>query len=145
MLICTKAHPTARPAIRIFHTSVSRAERLNAHMMRITLQGGDLATFESAGPDSFVYVFFPRRGEEERYAVAHDFTWDFWRALPEDERPIGRYYTVRSFNTAAAAMEIDIVVHGEGPVRPGHPSGLALETPSHSGARGLPTSRLPLR
>jgi NADPH-dependent ferric siderophore reductase len=109
------ARRAARPEIRIFHTSVSGVEQLNPHMVRITLQGGDLITYESAGPDSFIYVFFPRAGAEHRHAIEHDFTWEYWRTLPEDERQVGRYYTVRSFDRARATMVLDIVIHGDGP------------------------------
>jgi NADPH-dependent ferric siderophore reductase len=84
-------------------------------MVRITLKGGDLETYESAGPDSFIYVFFPRAGAEQQHAIERDFTWEYWRSLPEEERQVGRYYTVRSFDAATSEMVIDVVVHGDGP------------------------------
>jgi NADPH-dependent ferric siderophore reductase len=117
-----------KPDIRIYHTWVSDVQELNPHMVRVTLQGGDLESYQTAGPDSFIYVFFPREGAENKHAIEHDFTWDYWFTLPEADRQVGRYYTVRSFDPARAEMQIDVVVHGDGPgstwasarAKPGH-------------------------
>ena len=114
-VVTERAQTRTKPAIRIFHTWVSDVETLNAHMMRITLEGGDLSTYESAGPDCFIYTFFPRAETPDKHAIEHDFTWEYWRTLPVDEQQVGRYYTVRSFDPGRAAMQIDVVVHGNGP------------------------------
>ncbi len=90
-------------------------ERPNRHLARITLGGGDLATFESISPDQFIYVFVPRPGEVDP-RVEHDFSWETWRDTPLEDRQIGRYYTVRRHNIEAAELVVDFVLHGDGPL-----------------------------
>ena len=102
-------------AIRIFKATVVASERLNPHFQRVTLGGGDLAEFESISPDQFIYVFVPRPGEDDP-RVEHGFSWDEWRAAPEPERQVGRYYTVRRHDRDKGELTLDFVLHGDGPL-----------------------------
>ena len=49
-------------AVRTFLTKVHAVEDVHANLRMITFAGGDLATFEPAGPDTFLYVLLPPRG-----------------------------------------------------------------------------------
>ena len=83
-------------------------------MVRITLAGNDLRQYESVGADQFLYVFMPEaNGAKPR--VDHDFTWDDWRALPPEQRQVGRYYTVRYCRPERGELDLDFVIHGDGP------------------------------
>ncbi|MCG2595657.1 siderophore-interacting protein [Ramlibacter sp. XY19] len=68
--------------------------RLAPHMVRVTLEGEELADFVSASFDDHVKVFFP---------------------APEGAEPAKRDYTPRRFDTARRELAIDFVLHGEGP------------------------------
>jgi NADPH-dependent ferric siderophore reductase len=99
---------------RIFLAEVARIASVTPHMVRITLTGSDLTQYESVGADQFLYVFLPEaNGAKPR--VEHDFTWDDWRNLPPEERQIGRYYTVRYCRPEAGELDLDFVLHGDGP------------------------------
>lgn len=102
--------------IRTYVTSVARVEQVTPCTRRITVAGGDLARFPSAGADQFVYVLLPPPGRDT-LTVGADFTWEQYRKLPEDERPVGAYYTVRSFRPATdrgeVEIDLDFVLHGD--------------------------------
>ena len=109
---------TTAPALsgtRIFHAEVVRVDRPNRHFVTVTIGGGDIGEFRSISPDQFVYVFVPRPGERD-HRVAHDFSWDSWRELPEGERQVGRYYSVRAHDVERAEITLEFVVHGDGPL-----------------------------
>ena len=103
--------------------TVQTVERLTPAMARITL-GGDLADFLSASYDDHVKVFFPLPGRDTPTIPPPD--------APETaERSPGRDYTPRRYDRAANELEIEFVLHGEGPAaswaraaRPGDRLGL---------------------
>lgn len=68
-------------------------ERLTPHMIRITLAGPDLASFESASFDDHLKVLVPGAGEE----------------------PELRDYTPRRFDREACTLVLDFVDHDGGP------------------------------
>jgi NADPH-dependent ferric siderophore reductase len=105
----------AKLSLGIYQCRVVHVERLNPHFARVVLGGEDLRTFHSIGPDQFVYVFVPRPGEDDP-RVEHDFSWDSWRSLPEHERQVGRYFTVRRHDAERHEITIDFALHGEGPL-----------------------------
>lgn len=117
--------------IRTFLTSVSAVEDVHPHLRRITFAGGDLATFAPLGPDSYCYVILPPPGRDE-LGIDAGFTWERYGEMPEEERPVGGYYTVRHWRPATGELEMLFVLHGdEGAAsrwamqaRPGQPVGL---------------------
>jgi len=115
---------------RIFLAEVARVTPVTPHMVRITLTGSDLRQYESVGADQFLYVFLPE-ANGARPRVEHDFTWDAWRNLPSEERQVGRYYTVRYCRPESGELDLDFVLHGDGPAtswasraKPGDPVAL---------------------
>jgi NADPH-dependent ferric siderophore reductase len=69
---------------------VKRVTRVTPHMVRVTLTG-DLQDFNSAGYDDHVKLFFAGEGDNKRD------------------------YTPRRFDAAANELDIEFVLHGEGP------------------------------
>lgn len=103
---------------------------------RLTLESRELRGFRRMGADEYFGLVMPRagvplhlprgRGADFRSEVA---------ALPEDVRPGLRWYTVRAHRAAAGQVDVDIVVHREGPggellarVRPGDELGFVVGT-----------------
>lgn len=117
--------------IRTFLTEVTAVEDVHPHLRRITFSGGDLATFAPAGPDTFLYVLLPPPGRTE-LTVDQGFSWEQVGQMPEDERPVGAYYTVRAWRPERAELDMLFVLHGDaGPAsawahraRPGDPVAL---------------------
>ena len=107
-------------AIRTFLTTVSSAVDIHPHLRRITLAGGDLATFAPIGPDTFCDLLLPPPGCDT-LAIDDTFTWEQHARMSPQEQPVGAYDTVRSW-------------------RPGRPVPAAA-IPSRCGVRGPATTR----
>jgi NADPH-dependent ferric siderophore reductase len=82
-------------------------------MRRITFTGDELAGFVSSGFDDHVKLFFPRSGEDQpaRPAIGGDGRniWD------ENRRPPARDFTPRRHDAAAGELDIEFVLHDDGP------------------------------
>jgi NADPH-dependent ferric siderophore reductase len=82
-------HPLKRRSLQ-----VRGIARLASRMVRITFGGEDMEHFVSASFDDHVKLFFP---------------------APAGTEPAKRDYTPRRFDTARRELEIEFVLHGEGP------------------------------
>lgn len=83
-----------KAARRLLVAEVMATRSLSPHMRRITITSSAFGEFAVSRPAQWVKVFVPSFGEE---------------------RSSGRAYTIRSFCAEAALMEIDFVLHGDGP------------------------------
>ena len=94
--------------------TVVRTEQITPHMRRITLAGGDLDGFVSPAHDDHVKLFFPAPGETTPvFPVLGNGPNPIQYA--EGARPIARNYTPRRYDAARRELEIDFVLHGDGP------------------------------
>lgn len=90
--------------------TVEYVERLTPHMVRVVLGGDGLAGFDSGQwTDSYVNVQFVPAGAV--YTVPFDD--DEVRALPCEQRPAARRYTVREWDAGRGRLSLDFVVHGD--------------------------------
>ncbi|MEO5805946.1 siderophore-interacting protein [Devosia sp.] len=80
-------------------------------MRRITLSG-DLVGFVSAGHADHIKAFFPTPGTDPVVPVLGPNGAEFPEGTP---RPQMRDYTPRYFDKAANTLDIDFVLHGDGP------------------------------
>jgi NADPH-dependent ferric siderophore reductase len=99
-----------RHELRFRLLQVLRVEQPNPHLRRITLGGPALEGFVSAGFDDHVKLFFPAPGEAEPVLPTPGPNGPIF---PEGARPTARDYTPRRFGPDA--LEIDFVLHGDGP------------------------------
>lgn len=84
---------------------VLRVQTLSPAMRRVTLGGAELAGFPAHLPASYIKLIFPLPGQTEPPA----FT-------PDGPRPATmRTYTPLRFDATALEMDVDFVLHGEGP------------------------------
>jgi NADPH-dependent ferric siderophore reductase len=91
-----------RPPRRV---EVSRVEVLSPAMRRITLTGAELEGFAPAGPASYIKLIFPEPGQTEPV-----------RPLPDGPRAVSmRTYTPLAVRPDALEVDVDFVLHGEGP------------------------------
>lgn len=115
-------------ATRTFATRVGAVVDVTPELRQVTLAGEDLVRFEPLGPDSFVYVLLPPPGRDQ-LTVDGGFTWQQYQQMPEPERPVGAYYTVRAWRPDVAELDLQFALHDPaGPatawvhdVRPGMP------------------------
>lgn len=91
-----------RPPRRV---EVSRVEVLSPAMRRITFKGAELEGFAPEAPASYLKLIFPEPGQSEPD-----------RPLPDAPRPKSmRTYTPLAVRPEAHEVDVDFVLHGEGP------------------------------
>jgi NADPH-dependent ferric siderophore reductase len=79
-------------------------------MVRIILGGDELSDFISSGTDQRIKLCLPRPGQPT--PLGHSRAEVF--ALPRDQQPRQRTYTVRGFDPERRELTIDLVVHDHG-------------------------------
>ncbi|MES2053828.1 MAG: siderophore-interacting protein [Pseudomonadota bacterium] len=91
-----------RPPRRV---EVSRVQVLSPAMRRITLKGTELEGFAPEAPASYLKLIFPEPGQSEPD-----------RPLPDAPRPKSmRTYTPLAVRPEVHEVDVDFVLHGEGP------------------------------
>lgn len=103
----------AMDRIRTFLTEVTEVVDVHPHLRRVTFRGGDLDTFTPAGPDTFLYLLVPPEGRTE-LGIDQSFTWSAHAQMPDQDKPVGAYYTLRRWRPEVAELEILMVLHGDG-------------------------------
>ncbi len=109
---------------------VKRSTWLTPHMVRITLTGDALPGFRSDAPDDGIRLYFPPDPTDFSCVPTVDGAKLVW---PDDEaKPPSREYSGRRYDPVANELDIDFVVHGEGPAStwaanavPGHYLGVS--------------------
>lgn len=90
-----------------------RVERITPRLVSVHVGGGDLTRFEQAPPTAHIKVFLPAPGQD---APALPTMTPEGRVWPADaERPTVRTYTPRAYDPVAGTLEVQFVLHGEGP------------------------------
>ncbi|MEU3184098.1 siderophore-interacting protein [Streptomyces sp. NPDC006923] len=111
--------PAAPRTLPVRLVEVIAVTRITPHMGRITFGGPDLADFAADGPDQQVKLYFPRPGQTvpRLPGAGRDGDVTRWyrafRAIPEEERPWARSYTIRSHDASRGTIDIDFVLHGQ--------------------------------
>lgn len=91
-----------RPPRRV---EVSHVQVLSPAMRRITFKGAELEGFEPTLPASYLKLIFPEPGQTEPA-----------RPLPDGPRPTAmRTYTPLAVRPDVLEVDVDFVLHGEGP------------------------------
>jgi NADPH-dependent ferric siderophore reductase len=90
---------------------VLRVAQLTPRMRRITLGGPELAGFVSEGCDDHIKLMFATTPEQQ---AALD-TMVLGAPTPEGAKPDMRDYTPRRIDLAVGELDIDFVLHGDGP------------------------------
>src|SRR5918997_3718799 len=94
--------PRRRRVMR--RVSVTRVEQLSPRMVRVTFIGDDLQAFGWNGPAAHIKLGFPEEGQAEPLMPQAD-----------GPRPTMRTYTPRRFDPAVPELDVEFVLHGDGP------------------------------
>ncbi|HET6734934.1 siderophore-interacting protein [Mycobacterium sp.] len=103
---------------RPVHTfEVVRTEQLTPHMIRVVLGGSGNGTgFDTFTPndftDAYVKIVFVDDGIDVA-ALPRPLTLDSFKALPVEQQPTVRTYTVRRVDVERREITVDFVVHGD--------------------------------
>ncbi|MPS26077.1 MAG: siderophore-interacting protein [Alcaligenaceae bacterium] len=110
---------TERAVRRVRHELKFRLLRVRAvrkvtpRLLRVTLEGEDLAGFASAAHDDHVKLFFPAPGQQRPVVPTPGPNG---MVFPEGQpRPAARDYTPRRYDVAAGELDIEFALHGDGP------------------------------
>ncbi|MBB1631045.1 siderophore-interacting protein [Cupriavidus sp. UME77] len=92
---------------------VVRTQAVSPQLLRVTLAGEDLKGFVSASFDDHIKVFFPAPGQSK---PALPELGPNGPVFPEGQpKPAARDYTPRRYDAAAGELDIEFVLHGDGP------------------------------
>ncbi len=102
-----------RHPLKMRMLQVVRTRLVSPQLLRVTLRGPDLADFVSASFDDHVKVFFPQDGADQpAMPQAGPNGPVFAEGQP---RPPARDYTPRRYDPVAQELDIEFVLHGDGP------------------------------
>jgi NADPH-dependent ferric siderophore reductase len=107
----TRSTQRVRHEARMRLLTVKRVNHITPRMVCVTLTG-DLQGFTSASYDDHVKVFFPAPGSIEPVLPQGP---PGARVAATGPAPIGRDYTPRRYDAAANELDIEFVLHSEGP------------------------------
>ena len=88
---------------------VTHVEQLSPRMVRVTFTGDDLGAFAWNGPAAHIKLIFPEEGQTEP-------------PMPQPDGPRAtrmRTYTPRRFDPTVPELDVDFVLHGDGPASNG--------------------------
>ncbi|VVN53320.1 NADPH-dependent ferric-chelate reductase [Pseudomonas fluorescens] len=89
---------------------VLRVVDISPRMRRITLGGPELAGFISLGSDDHIKLLFPQNAAEQAALQSPTFS-----IKGDGPQPAMRDYTPRRYDLASGELDIDFVLHGDGP------------------------------
>jgi NADPH-dependent ferric siderophore reductase len=89
---------------------VLRVVDITPRMRRITLGGPELAGFISLGSDDHIKLLFPQNAAEQAALESPTFT-----IKGDGPQPAMRDYTPRRYDLSIGELDIDFVLHGDGP------------------------------
>ncbi|MGR3888034.1 siderophore-interacting protein [Pseudomonas sp. 1152_12] len=89
---------------------VLRVVDITPRMRRITLGGPELAGFISLGSDDHIKLLFPQNAAEQAALESPGFS-----IKGDGPQPAMRDYTPRRFDLSIGELDIDFVLHGDGP------------------------------
>ncbi|WP_085675207.1 MULTISPECIES: siderophore-interacting protein [unclassified Pseudomonas] len=95
--------------IRQRRLQVLRVSDLTPRMRRITLGGDELQGFTSLGSDDHIKLLFAENAEQQQAIDARNLGRD------GGARPTMREYTPRRIDLVTNELDIDFVLHGDGP------------------------------
>jgi NADPH-dependent ferric siderophore reductase len=98
-----------RTELRTFVSTVARVEDVAPGLRQVTIRGG-LGGFVPLGADHFVYVMVPRPGGDLSKVTA-GLPSEVLQRIPEAERPVGAYYTIRRWSPEDESIELWVVLH----------------------------------
>ena len=97
-----------------FVMTVTAVTDLTPHVRRVTFHAPEFAEYRVTGPDECFGLLMPPAGRpltmpsEDRVNVRTAI-----RALPAEDRPDLRWYTVRAHRPALAEIDVDFLLHGD--------------------------------
>lgn len=104
---------TERLAAVAVPVRVGAVRRVTPSVVRVTLCGDDLRRTPALGADQYFRLLLPRPGQARPRLPETERWWPEMQAMPADERPVLRNYTVRCARPELGELDVDLVAHGD--------------------------------
>lgn len=136
----TMAPMPERSSLLQFGCTVRAVESPAPQVRRIHLEAPQFADYQPNGPDEYFALLMPQAGAPlDLPANDHFNVRTSLAAMPADQRPDLRWYTIRRLDRATSSIAVDIVTHGTGgpgsawalAARAGDPAGFRQGTALH--------------
>ncbi|HDS0949396.1 TPA: siderophore-interacting protein [Stenotrophomonas maltophilia] len=103
----------AQQTYRLFEVALKERRILSPSLDRMVFTGADVARMKTEGPDQRIKVFFPLPGQDLPDVPRGADWYARYRALPDEQRPPMRTYTIRQLRAAQCEVDVDFVLHGQ--------------------------------
>ncbi len=107
------APTTMKPTRRFRPVEVVAVRQVTPRLVTVALGGDALEGFEIAAPTQHVKLLFPAPGEDA--PALPEFGPDGLRFPDDRTRPVMRTFTPRHFDPGLTTLDVEFVLHGEGP------------------------------
>lgn len=112
MTVINRTPQKLRHDIKVRHLAVTAVRRVTPRMLRVTLAGPALEGFVSPSYDDHVKILFPEPGQKAVVPTVGPEGISF----PQDKpKPEARDYTPRYYRPESQELDVDFVLHGDGP------------------------------
>ncbi|SDV46458.1 siderophore-interacting protein [Chitinasiproducens palmae] len=101
-----------RHDLKFRRIEVQTVRHVSPHLLSVTFTGDDLKDFVSSSFDDHIKLFLPPPGEPLVLPSMGERGPVFPDGAP---RPVARDYTPRRYDNAAGTLDIEFVLHGDGP------------------------------
>ncbi len=128
----------ADPTYGFMSMTVRAVTALTPQVNRVLFDAPQMRDFPFASQDQWIKLFFPLPGQADPVVPQGDDWYQRYRAMPDDERPPMRTYTVRDRDDEQRTVTVDFVLHGDiGPasawaIRAAPGDRLAVYGPGHA-------------
>lgn len=97
---------------RIFDITLKVKENVSPSLLRCVFEGPDVHRMKLEAPDQRIKLLFPADdGQIPRLENSDDW-YRHYMAIPKEQRPIMRTYTLRALRTEHNQMDVEFVLHG---------------------------------
>lgn len=107
-----------RTNYRLFDITLKRRTQVSPSLVRFTFTGPNVDQMATYAPDQRIKLFFPKTADslDALFEIARleEHNWfGAYRALPEEQRPPMRTYTIRGLRPERAEVDVEFVLHGD--------------------------------
>lgn len=99
---------------RIFNVTLARRIPVSPSLLRCVFTGPEVAQMKHESPDQRIKLLFDGQGGKAAKMAMSDSWYQDYLALPKEQRPVMRTYTLRALRTAELEVDVEFVLHGDG-------------------------------
>ncbi|WP_145557240.1 siderophore-interacting protein [Yersinia aldovae] len=99
---------------RVFDIKLKIKENISPSLLRCIFEGPDVNRMKLEAPDQRIKLLFPAADGQLPQLPASDDWYGQYMAIPKQQRPLMRTYTLRALRTEHNEMDVEFVLHGDG-------------------------------